>query len=178
MENLEWRPVKGYEGFFIISEFGDVKSIPREVVRSRGGNFFMKQGKVLNTFLTKGYKRVALRNGIDQKKFTIHRLVAEAFLEKEKGREYVNHLDSNRLNNHYSNLEWVSMQENNCHRIDKTKTTTKYIGVSWIKAKQRFTASICINKVQKTIGHFLTAEEAYAARCKYEKDNGIVNKYL
>jgi hypothetical protein len=37
---------------------------------------------------------------------------------------------------------------------------------------------MCINQKQKTIGHFSTEEEAYAARCKYEKDKGIVNKYL
>lgn len=173
-----WKDVVGYEGYFMVSESGKVKSLPREVVKRDGRNFFMKEGKVLNTFLTKGYKRVALRNGSEQRKFTVHRLVAEAFIPKEVGRDFVNHLDGNRLNNHYSNLEWVSMIENNCHRFDKTKTTTPYTGVSWIKAKQRYVATMCINKKQKTIGHFLTAEDAYAARCKYEKDNGIVNKYL
>lgn len=43
MENLEWRPVPGYEGYFIVSEYGDVRSLPREIIRSSGRNFFMKR---------------------------------------------------------------------------------------------------------------------------------------
>jgi len=173
-----WKDVVGYEGKFVVSESGKVKSLDRKQLRSDGTMCPVK-GKELTPFISNvGYTRIALRNGGKQVKYSIHRLVAEAFLHKQEGRDFVNHIDGNRLNNHYSNLEWVSMQENNCHRFDKTKTSSKYIGVSWIKAKQRFTASICINRVSKTIGHFLTEEEAYAARCKYERDNGILNKYL
>lgn len=173
-----WKDVVGHEGYFMVSESGKVKSLDRNYKKSDGTVYPMK-GKELSPFISNvGYIRIALRKNGKPIKYSVHRLVAQAFLEKESGRDFVNHLDGNRSNNHYSNLEWVSMQENNCHRIDKTKTTTKYIGVSWIKAKQKFTASICINKKQKTIGHFSSAEEAYAARCKYEKDNGIVNKYL
>ena len=115
---------------------------------------------------------------LNKKKYSVHRLVAEAFLPKEEGRDFVNHKDRNRLNNHYSNLEWVSMAENNCHRFDKSKTSSKYYGVSWIKAKQKYVASIHIDKKQKTIGHFSTEEEAYAARLEYEKKIGVINKYL
>lgn len=173
-----WKDVVGHEGHFIVSENGKVKSLDRNYKKS-DGTICPMRGKELSPFISNvGYIRIALRKNGKPIKYSVHRLVAQAFLEKELGRDFVNHLDGNRLNNHYSNLEWVSMQENNCHRIDKTKTTTKYIGVSWIKAKQKFVATICVNQKQKTIGHFLSAEEAYAARCKYEKDNGIVNKYL
>ena len=176
MEN--WKDVVGYEGHFMVSESGKIKSLDRKQLRSDGTTCPVK-GKELTPFISNvGYTRIALRNAGKQVKYSVHRLVAEAFLPKEEGRDFVNHLDGNRLNNHYSNLEWVSMQENNCHRFDKTKTSSKYIGVSWIKAKKRFTSSICINRISKTIGHFLTEEDAYAARCKYERDNGIVNKYL
>ena len=176
MEN--WKDVVGYEGHFMVSENGKIKSLDRKQLRS-DGSIYPVTGKELTPFISNvGYTRISLRNLGKPIKYSVHRLVAEAFLPKEKGRDFVNHLDGNRLNNHYSNLEWVSMQENNCHRFDKSKTTSKYTGVSWIKAKQRFTASICINQKQKTIGHFLTEEDAYAARCKYERDKGIVNKYL
>lgn len=173
-----WKEVVGYEGHFMVSESGKVKSLDRKQLRSDGSMYPVK-GKELTPFISNaGYTRISLRRNAKQVKYSVHRLVAEAFLQKEKGRDFVNHLDGNKLNNHYSNLEWVSMQENNCHRFDKTKTTSKYTGVSWIKAKQKYVATICINKKPKTIGHFLDEEEAYAARCKYEKDKGIINKYL
>jgi hypothetical protein len=173
-----WKDVVGYEGCFMVSESGKVKSLDRKQLRSDGTMYPVK-GKELTPFIgNAGYTRIALRKNARQVKYSVHRLVAEAFLEKEIGRDFVNHIDGNRLNNHYSNLEWVSMIENNCHRFDKTKTTSKYTGVSWIKAKKKYVATMSINKVAKTIGHFSTEEEAYAARCKYERDNFIVNKYL
>jgi hypothetical protein len=176
MEN--WKDVVGYEGHFMVSESGKVKSLERTYIRSCGKKYFVK-GKELTPFISNcGYVRIAIRKDGKPIKYSVHRLVAEAFVTREDGREFVNHLDKDKLNNHYSNLEWVSMIENACHRNDKTKTTSKYVGVSWIKAKQKYVATMCINQKQKTIGHFLTEEDAYAARCKYEKDNGIVNKYL
>ena len=42
----------------------------------------------------------------------IHRLVAEYFLKKPKGKDVVNHKDCNRINNHVDNLEWVTTKEN------------------------------------------------------------------
>jgi hypothetical protein len=174
----EWRDVVGYEGDFIVSESGKVKSLGRTYMRSCGKKYPVK-GKELTPFISNcGYVRIAMRKDGKPKKYSVHRLVADAFLPRDPGRNFVNHLDKNKLNNHYSNLEWVSMIENACHRNDKTKTTSKYVGVSWIKAKKRYVATMCINKKQKTIGHFLTEEEAYAARCEYEKKNGIINKYL
>lgn len=125
-----------------------------------------------------GYKRIALRNGSEQKKFSIHRLVALAFLNHDVDRPYVNHIDGDKLNNHYSNLEWVNMMENNCHRFFNKNRSSKYVGVSYINSKKKYTSTICVNGVSITIGTFKTEEEAYQARVDYEKANGIVNKYL
>ena len=176
MEN--WKDVVGYEGHFMVSESGKVKSLDRKQKRS-DGTIYPVKGKQLTPFVSNaGYLRIALRKNGKQIKYSVHRLVAEAFLPKELGREFVNHIDKDKTNNHFSNLEWVSMLENACHRYDKTKTTSKYTGVSWIKAKQKFVAIMQINGKQKTIGTFSNEDDAYAARCKYERDNGIVNKYL
>ena len=173
-----WKDVVGYEGHFMVSESGKVKSLDRKYKRS-DGSIYPVAGKELTPFISNaGYKRIALRKNGKPMKYSVHRLVAEAFLPREEGRDFVNHLDGDKLNNHYSNLEWVSMIENNCHRFNKINTTSRYTGVTWIKAKQRYVSVMQINGVQKTIGHFLNEEDAYAARCKYEKDNGIINKYL
>ena len=62
-----------------------------------------------------GYVRVRL-NG---KGVFVHRLVAQAFIPKPEGKELVDHIDGNRTNNHFSNLRWVTAEENstNEHRL-------------------------------------------------------------
>ena len=56
------------------------------------------------------------KNGVP-KKFLVHRLVAQAFLSKSK-KPQVNHIDGNKQNNYYKNLEWATSQENNKHAFD------------------------------------------------------------
>lgn len=65
-----------------------------------------------------GYIRFALcENGI-VKQFYAHRLVAEQFLPKIEGKDFVNHLDGDKTNNHVSNLEWCTKKENSVHAMD------------------------------------------------------------
>lgn len=62
--------------------------------------------------------RVSLYKGGKGKTFLVHRLVAEAFIPKLKGKNYINHIDGSRLNNTAFNLEWCDHTENNNHAFD------------------------------------------------------------
>jgi len=101
--NEIWRPVKGYEGYYEVSNYGRIKSSYR-------------QCRILKPCVTqKGYLEVNLFiNKVPSHK-KIHRLVAEAFIEKIIDNEMVNHKDGNKLNNIYSNLEWCNASKNNLH---------------------------------------------------------------
>lgn len=107
-------PVKDYEGFYEVSNFGSV----RKVV---GGKFrYLK-----HTLRSDGYTMVQLNNGKNVKALLTHRVVALSMLSEGMSEEkcYVNHRDGDKHNNHVSNLEWVTLKENNKHswRVGLTK---------------------------------------------------------
>jgi len=62
-----------------------------------------------------GYGRVCIKIGNRFKEKLVHRLVAEAFIKLHPVRKLVNHIDGDKLNNHMSNLEWVTQSQNMKH---------------------------------------------------------------
>ena len=128
----EWRDIKGYEGKYMVSNLGRVKSLN---YNNTGKEKIMK-GRDNG----KGYLRVNLTKDGKVKTCRIHRLVAQAFLENPQNLPEVNHKDKIRTNNHVENLEWC---------------TTKY-NVEYSKAK----AVIGINKISGLIVEFPSAREA------------------
>ena len=108
---LEWRPIKGYEDLYSVSENGDV-------MRTRAGRG-TRIGWILKPHPNhKGYLRVNLLRDGKTKEGKLHKLVAEVFCTKPVGANQVNHKDCNKLNNHYSNLEWTTGKQNVRHAMD------------------------------------------------------------
>jgi hypothetical protein len=66
-----------------------------------------------------GERNGYLRVKVDGKSYSVHRLIAEAFLPNPKSKPQVNHIDSDRGNNRVENLEWVTASENILHRYRK-----------------------------------------------------------
>lgn len=75
-----------------------------------------------------GYKTYNISIDGEKKRLYAHRMVAETYLPKIKGKTEVNHKDGDKLNNDISNLEWVTSSENKIHAINaglRDKTLTK-----------------------------------------------------
>lgn len=108
----QWREIKGYEGRYEVSDCGNVRSL---VFYSPKRNEYMKRKypRLLRQNTTHdGYKRVSLSDKCKMKSFTVHRLVAFAFLPNPNNYPAVNHKDENTANNHVENLEWCSNKYN------------------------------------------------------------------
>jgi len=77
--------------------------------------------RILKPRIVKGYYYISIRGNKKKKTFKIHRLVALYFVEGYEDGLVVNHKDCNKLNNHFSNLEWVTIKDNNQHAIDNNR---------------------------------------------------------
>jgi len=96
-----WLPVKGYPNYYV-SDYGEVIN--------------MDTMRILKKDNRKGYFSVRLSNGNVSKVFSIHRLVATAFLGNSSNLPQVNHKDGNKVNNHVDNLEWCTQEYNLQHQ--------------------------------------------------------------
>jgi len=85
------------------------------VVFSKKRNKFMKPQK--NQL---GYERILLSKNGKQKRFSIHRLVALHYIPKIEGKNVVDHIDGNKLNNNVNNLRWTTIIEN-CNNYQKLR---------------------------------------------------------
>jgi hypothetical protein len=172
-----WKDIVGFEGLYQISNYGNIKSCER-YVNAKFGKRVVNE-KILSLGKDRdGYLMAILCQYGTKKTVKVHRLVANAFIDKIDGKNMVNHIDSNKSNNILSNLEWVSNLENICHSKLKMKTSSKYIGVYFYKRDNLFRANARVNGKLVILGNFKNEEDAYRARVKFEKDNGIDNKYL
>ena len=105
-----WKDVKGFEGFYQISDYGDVKSLDRfDGIRKINGR------NIKPSLKQNGYMQIGLRKEGKRKWFSIHRLVAIHFLDNPENKPQVNHIDCNKQNNNVKNLEWVTAQDNYRH---------------------------------------------------------------
>lgn len=107
---MEWKPLT-YHGEY----FGDTHEISsngilRNTVSKKELRKNVNKQGYLTTVISRGRKRkIAVK---------IHRAVAENFLERIDGKEYINHIDGDKNNNNVENLEWCTPSENTKHAID------------------------------------------------------------
>jgi len=152
MEIEIWKDVPEYEGLYQVSNFGNVKSY--------------KSGleKILSPSKDSwGYLQLGLIKNLTRKTFKVHKLVAMAFLNhKPCGLKLqVDHINKNILDNNVKNLQILTAREHK-HK-DCKKGSSKYIGVSFDKSRNKWHSQITINGKNNNLGRFKNEYDAHLA---------------
>lgn len=163
LEGEIWKDVVGYEGKYFVSNLGRVKNTKPQLLATRE---------------RRRYLAVTLHKDDKLCDFSIHRLVAVSFIPNPNNRYVVNHINGINFDNRVDNLEWVSARENTSHALDKTKTSSKYTGVSWRKDNNVWRAYIKPHGKIIHLGQYPTQEEARDAYQEAVKQYSLVNKYI
>lgn len=162
-----WKDIPEYEGYYQVSNLGNVRSIDRIIEHSRLGQV-KRKGKILKPGLDGvGYYFVVLsKNGI-LKPVNIHKLVAITFLgHKPCGyKEVVDHINNDKSNNSSDNLQLISVRENTSK--DRFCGASEYVGVSWNKTLNKWRSKIWLNGKYKHLGYF---NDEYDAHLAYQRE--------
>lgn len=159
-----WKAVKGYENLYEVSDLGRVKSLTY--------NKIMKPN-----FKKRGYTQISLYKDKKVMWVTYHRLVLMNFMENVNNYPTINHKNGIRHDNRLENLEWVTDSENNTHRYIGKPKSSKYTGVQWHKAANKWLAKYKVNQKAVHLGVFENEYDAHMAYVNAIKANNITNKY-
>lgn len=157
-----WKDIPGFEGVYMASNLGNIKSVARIDL---GGRKWKE--KVLSKNIVKGYYHVGLHHNHVNKNYTVHRLVAKAFIPNPNNLPQINHKDENKLNNDVNNLEWCDARYNNNYgtRIERYSVTRSRNskGIIPHPEMQKQVAMVDVS-TDKTLNTFCSLSEA-ARQC-------------
>ena len=128
-----WKDIAGYEGYYQVSNLGEIRSLTRLVPTRREGFTANKyNGRYIRQKLSRhGYYDVSLMKDCKRKTFRVHRLVAIAFVPNDDpiNKTQINHIDEVKTNNKATNLEWCDAKYN-CNYGTRNERMGKNVSVS------------------------------------------------
>jgi len=184
-----WKDVVGFEDYYEVSNTGKVRRKKGKTVYKDGRIARFSQTVLKPSVFKKGYLMVYLSRKSKKKTKAVHRIVAEAFIPNPESKETVNHKDLDKTNNHVSNLEWLTNEENIQHSIDngmykvreirnrnrrkkeKGVYLSEYYGVSFDKRCNKWFSQITVNGKKSFLGYF--DDESDAAQAYINKATEI-----
>ena len=147
-----------------------IADYPNYEVSTKGEVRNSKTNLILKPAVTNGYYRVDIYNEINNKSMFVHRLVAIAFIPLVEGKDQVDHIDRNKLNNNVSNLRWASCSDNMKNRDYYSKKENKELHNITIRNRSY---QVRIKHLGKYVCYknFKTLEEAILYRDEFMKNN-------
>ena len=121
MEEI-WKDIEGWEGYYQVSNMGNVKSLN---YRRTGKEGILKPKKDKD-----GYLVVCFNNDNKIKYYLVHQLVAQAFIDNPENYNEVNHKDENKQNNCVDNLEWCNRAYNINYGTRNQKISKPVVGIN------------------------------------------------
>ncbi len=189
MQQEVWKDIPNYEGFYQVSNLGNVKSLDRYIVYPDGTKRLFKSKIQKKTINSSGYVYYDLYIKSKRKRFLAHMIVYIAFVSEYDRKLDINHIDCNKTNNNINNLELTTRSENMIHALknnllNKTinSATKHYIeinGISYplkeISKKYNLPYSLVLNRFNKgySIDEILNIKPRHS-RIKY--NNGTFVK--
>jgi len=162
-----WKDIEGYDGYYQVSDLGQVKSL------WFGKERILKQGIDSN-----GYPNVTLCKDDKRKTRRVHQLVTEAFIGPRPDGYDTCHEDDVKANNVLSNLSYGTKSENyGRDRNRNNPKTSKYNGVYWHKNSNKWYAQVRVGGKNKYLGYFTDELEAARAFNCYVIANKL-NRHL
>ena len=130
----DWKPVKGYEGLYEVSDTGRVRSLPRTIIRKNGRPIHFPAKEMSERMTRGGYIQVKLSKGGKSSTRFVHRLVADAFISNPRKLPQVNHKNEVKTDNRAVNLEWCDNAYNHNYGTinERTSATRARMGDSRI----------------------------------------------
>ena len=127
MINEIWRDIEGYNGLYQISNLGRVKSLEKKCL-SKNGKYRINKEKILKLYTNSkdGYIRVGLWKNNKHHSFTLHKIVAQTFIDNYDNKPCIDHINGDRTDNRVENLRWVTHKENNNNPITKKRHSTNH----------------------------------------------------
>ena len=124
-----WKDIKGYEGFYQVSNLGRVRSLDCVIIRVNGRTMTRKGALISHKINTQGYPTVRLHIKGKYQNIPLHRLIAEAFIPNPENKPCVDHINTIRIDYSIDNLRWVTYKENSnnpiTHKRNKQNSSSK-----------------------------------------------------